>query len=82
MCRILFNNFFFGGKAILHSDHNNPGIEVLPQKNEESGLRISFQAKYFTSLDYQQIRHSAEMAIKYYKGDFLRIFAHDLCQWR
>ena len=76
MCRILFNNFFFGGKAILHSDHNNPGIEVLPQKNEESGLRISFQAKYFTSLDYQQIRHSAEMAIKYYKGDLDIIYLY------
>ena len=28
MCRILFNNFFFGGKAILHSDHNNPGKSI------------------------------------------------------
>ena len=49
MCRILFNSFFFDGKEIFHSDHNNPGIEVLPVKYEKSGKRISFQAKYFSA---------------------------------
>lgn len=66
MCRWLFNDFFFDGKAILHSNPNNPGIEVVPRLEEKSNKRISFQAKYFSSIDYSQIMHSAEMAVKYY----------------
>lgn len=70
MCRFLFNTFFFGGKGIFHSDPNNPGIEIVPILREESGEWISFQAKYFTSLEnaYSQIKHSAEKAIRYYAG--------------
>lgn len=72
MCRWLFNDFFFDGKALFHSEPNNPGIEVLPKLHTESKKHISFQAKYFSSIDYEQIKHSAKQAVKYY-GDELDI---------
>lgn len=68
MCRFLFNAFFFEGKGLFHSDPNNPGIEIIPILHEKSGQRISFQAKYFSTTDYSQIKHSAEKAIQYYAG--------------
>lgn len=68
MCRILFNAFFFNGKGLFHSDPNNPGVEIVPILHEESGQWISFQAKYFSTIDYSQIKHSAEKAIQYYSG--------------
>lgn len=68
MCRFLFNAIFFGGRAIFQSNPNNPGIEIEPVFHKNSGKWISFQAKYFTTVDYSQIRHSAEKAIRYYAG--------------
>ena len=68
MCRFLFNVFFFDGKGLFHSDPNNPGIEIIPILHEKSGQRISFQAKYFSTANYSQIKHSAEKAIQYYAG--------------
>lgn len=68
MCRFLFNTFFFEGKGLFHSDPNNPGIEIVPILHEESGQRISFQAKYFSAIDYSQIKHSAKKTIQYYSG--------------
>lgn len=76
MCRILFNSFFFDGKALPHANPNNPGVEVQPMLHQESGKRISFQAKYFSTIDYQQIRHSAEMAIKHYSGELDVIYLY------
>ena len=64
----LFNDFFFGGKRILHSDPNNPGIEVIPVFHDESKKWISFQSKYFVSMDYEQIKDSVRKAVKYYAG--------------
>lgn len=69
MCRWLFNEFFFGGKALLHSDPNNPGVEVVPVTHPDSKERISFQAKYFDSMDYEQIKHSARTTVSHYAGD-------------
>lgn len=46
MCWFLFNAFFLDEKGLFHSDPNNPGIEIVPILHEESGQRISFQAKY------------------------------------
>ena len=66
MCRWLFNDYFFKGKALLHSNPNNPGIEVVPQMHPESNKRVSFQAKYFSTLDYEQIKHSAQKTVEYY----------------
>lgn len=68
MCRWLFNEFFFDGKAILHSDLNNPGIEVVPIYHPGMDKRISFQTKYFSTIDYGQIKHSAETAVGHYAG--------------
>ena len=68
MCRFLFNAFFFDGKGLFHSDPNNPGIEIVPIFHEASGQRISFQAKYFSVVDYSQIKHSAERTIQHYSG--------------
>lgn len=76
MCRFLFNSFFFNGKALFHSDPNNPGIEIVPILNEESGQRISFQAKYFSVIDYPQIKHSAEKTIQYYAGKLDTIYLY------
>lgn len=68
MCRLLFNFHFFNGKEIFHSNPNNPGIEILPILHNESNKKISFQSKYLSSNDYSQIKHSAEMTIKHFKG--------------
>lgn len=69
MCRWLFNVTFFDGKALLHSDPNNPGIEVLPELCLTSNKNISFQSKYFsTNVDYSQIKKSAKKAIEHYSG--------------
>lgn len=78
MCRMLFNNFFFDGKGLFHSDPNNPGTETVPVLHEKTGKRISFQAKYFSSVDYTQILHSAEAVVKYYSGklDILYLYCN------
>ena len=68
MCRWLFNDFFFNGKELLHSEPNNPGVEVLPVYHEASKKRISFQAKFFGEMDYEQIKHSAQTAVNHYAG--------------
>lgn len=77
MCRWLFNVKFFDGKALLHSNPNNPGVEVMPQLCIASNKRISFQSKYFSGdVDYSQIKHSAEMTIKHYKGQIDIIYLY------
>ena len=68
LCRCLFNEFFFDGKELLQSNPNNPGIEVNPVFHSASNKKISFQAKYFDSIDYEQIKESAKIAVKYYAG--------------
>ena len=68
LCRWLFNEFFFDGKGLLHSNPNNPGIEVIPILHNTSNKKISFQAKYFGTIDYEQIKESARKAVKYYSG--------------
>lgn len=76
MCRILFNDFFFDGKGLLHSDPNNPGVEVIPITHKQTGKRISFQAKYLEKRDYTQIKHSAKKAIQYYAGNLDVIYLY------
>lgn len=68
LCRWLFNEFFFDGKELLQSNPNNPGVEVTPVFHSASNKRISFQAKYFDSIDYEQIKESVKTAVKYYAG--------------
>ncbi|MBP3856535.1 MAG: hypothetical protein IK990_13095 [Ruminiclostridium sp.] len=75
MCRRIFTAEFLKGQSIPHSDHNTPGVEVLPicEIDEFNGKkrRISFQSKYFYqgSVDYSQIKKSARQIAKKYKGD-------------
>lgn len=76
MCRFLFHSFFFDGKELFHSEPNNPGIEIVPVFHKESGQWISFQAKYFSNVDYSQIKHSAEKAIQYYSGRLDTIYLY------
>lgn len=68
LCRAVFNQDFFGGTAHFHSNPNNPGIEIEPIYHEGTGKRISFQSKYFTSTDYDQIDRSMEKCITHYSG--------------
>ena len=68
MCRRLFNQRFFDGKKLFHSNPNNPGVEVVPVMETTSNKKISFQAKYFDTIDYAQILHSCKTAVSYYAG--------------
>lgn len=78
MCRLLFNRYFFDNKALLHSNPNNPGVEVEPIIETKSHKHISFQSKYFSSVDYAQIKKSAEKTVKYYSGqlDILYLYCN------
>lgn len=76
MTRRLFYFEYLKELELPHSDHANPGIEVLPvlEPSHTDGSpqkRISFQSKYFeqSSADYAQIQKSARQAVKHYKGD-------------
>lgn len=70
MTRRLFSLEFLDGN-IPHSDHNNPGVEVLPilEYSYANGKRrkISFQAKYFDgNISYAKIKESMRKAVTYY----------------
>ena len=53
----------------IHSNPNNPGIESEPIWDEVNNRYIGYQAKFFDNdADYNQIRESAQKAVKYYKG--------------
>jgi len=76
MTRRLFSLEFLGKGTVPHSDHNNPGVEVLPileqpHSDGSKKRKISFQAKYFeVNVNYSQIIESMNQAIKHY-GDEL-----------
>lgn len=76
MSRRLFSLEFLGKGTIPHSDHNNPGVEVLPvseppYSDGSKQRKISFQAKYFENkVSYSKIKDSMNQAIKHY-GDEL-----------
>ena len=76
MARRLFSLEFLGDGIVPHSEHNNPGVEVLPilELPHSDGVKprkISFQAKYFEGkVSYPKIKESMNQAIKYY-GDEL-----------
>ncbi len=76
LCRILFKHTILKKPHIfLHSNSNNPGIEIEPVDNG-NGKKISFQAKYFSEINYSQIMHSAKMAVKYYNGQLDSIYLY------
>lgn len=80
MTRRLFSLEFLGKGTIPHSDHNNPGIEVLPilELPRSDGARqrkISFQAKYFEgNVSYAKIKESMKQAIKHYEDELDLIY--------
>lgn len=49
MCRFIFKKQFVLNTEIIHSDPNNPGVEIKPVKSKTGEKQISFQAKYFDS---------------------------------
>ncbi len=74
MCRRIFEAEFLKGQKIPHSDHNTPGVEVLPilEPPRNDGLsqkRISFQAKYVdqVSTAYSEFKKSAKQTVKHHK---------------
>jgi len=70
MCRLIFKLQYFDDKAIFQNSPNNPGIEIEPVTHQETGKKISFQAKYFRNrLDYPNILHSAQKTVEYYNGN-------------
>lgn len=84
MTRRLFNLEFLGDGKYPHSDHNNPGVEVLPilepvNSNGGKQRKVSFQSKYFEGkVLYSKIKESALQAVKHYKGqlDLIYLFCN------
>ncbi len=77
MCRWIFSEYFFDGKVILHSDPNNPGVEIVPILEVKSQKRISFQSKYFeNNISYSKILESCEKAVLHYKNDLDIIYLY------
>ena len=80
MCRDLFYCEYLRETRNPHSDHNNPGVEVLPilepiRDDGEPQKLISFQAKYFSkTINDSKIKKSLEQAVKHYEGHLGRIY--------
>lgn len=80
MCRDLFYCEYLNEVRNPHSDHNNPGVEVLPMLEpvRDDGLPqkyISFQAKYFeTKIKDEQITASLKKAVEHFEGKLGRIY--------
>lgn len=80
MARRLFWLEFLGSSTIPHSDHNNPGVEVLPileppHLDGSKEKKISLQAKYFEgNVSYFKIKESMKQAIKYYENELDLIY--------
>ncbi|MBS5115448.1 MAG: hypothetical protein KHY88_07115 [Erysipelotrichaceae bacterium] len=63
----------------VHSNPNNAGVESEPIFSEESNKYISYQAKFFdNAVGYDQIKDSAEKAVKHYRGrlDIIYLFCN------
>lgn len=63
----------------VHSNPNNPGIESEPILDEVNNKYIGYQAKFFDKdVIYDQIKESAQKAVKYYKGklDLIYLFCN------
>ena len=83
MCRAIFQNEFVQDGITLHSNPNNPGIEVEPVPSsysiDKKRQSISFQAKFFDhEIHYSAIKESISKAIKYYSGklDIIYLFCN------
>lgn len=82
LSRQLFTYEFLSGNSkhkYVHSNPNNPGIESEPIWDEVNNRYIGYQAKFFDNdADYNQIRESAQNAVKHYKGklDIIYLFCN------
>ncbi len=77
LCRSLFKRELCQEGAILHSDHNHPGVEVAPVLAKDGQTRISFQAKHFdNAIGYVQIKKSANEAVTHYAGNLDVIYLY------
>lgn len=84
MCRDLFYCEYLHESINPHSDHNNPGVEVLPvlepvRDDGKPQKRISFQAKYFEqNISNTKINESLKQAVKHYNGqlDLIYLFCN------
>ena len=80
MTRRLFTFEFLKNSKIPHSDHNNPGVEVLPileppHKDGAKQRRISFQSKYFEgNVRYSKIKESFRQVVKHYGNELDLIY--------
>lgn len=69
LCRALFSREFLDGAQITHANPNNPGVEIEPVMEKDSGKMISFQAKHFSnSVKYSDILESMEQTVSHYSG--------------
>ncbi len=73
LCRIFFKFHYIKDKsAVLLQRANNPGIETEPVEIE--GVRVGFQAKYFTNqISYEDILDSARKTVEYYSGQIDKV---------
>ena len=80
MTRRLFTFEFLKNSRIPHSDHNNPGVEVLPileppHTDGSKQRKISFQSKYFeNTVSYSKIKESILQAVNYYGNELDLIY--------
>lgn len=77
LCRSIFIRTQCQEGVNVHSNPNNPGIEIEPVKSKNGNERISFQAKFFEGkLGYKEIEGSMRTAVKYYSGKLDKIFLY------
>lgn len=80
LCRSLFRKMFCTEDAILHSEPNHPGVEVVPVLSKNGQNLISFQAKYFeNNIDYNQITKSVYAIIQHYSDNSLLNIVYLYC---
>ena len=76
MCRLLFKNRLCAPSVILHSEPNNPGVEVVPVLGKTNHM-ISFQAKYFSgNVNYSDIQDSCRKTVKHYIGQLETVYLY------
>ena len=81
LCRQVFTLEYLKGLVTPHTDHNLPGVEVLPvlEPENEDGKprkRISFQAKYITTSQnaYSKFKESAKKTVQYHAGKLDKVY--------
>lgn len=76
MTSLLFEEYYCAEDDTLHSNPNNPGVEVIPSLGK-NGEKISFQSKYFQNdIRYSEIKESLKKAVAHYKGELDLIYLY------